>query len=51
MVPQIDKLKKEKIEFRSEMAAHESQKFAKYRVVNAGEDLKKKGTLYYVSVL
>ena len=52
VVPQIDKLKKEKIEWKSEMqAGSNQQKFAKLRVVNAGDELTKKGTLYYVSVI
>ena len=50
VVPQIDKLKKEKIEWKSEMQTT-NQKFAKYRAINAGEELANKGTLYYVSVI
>ena len=53
VIPQMDKLKKEKIELKQQMGVMRpgAQQYPKLRVVNAGEDLAKQSNLYYVSVL
>ena len=53
VIPQMDKLKAEKIELKAQMgvARPGAQQHAKLRVVGAGSELTKKDNLYYVSVL
>ena len=53
VIPQIDKLRKEKLELKQNMMIGQAgkQNFSKFMVTNAGEELSKKGNLYYVSVI
>ena len=53
VIPQMDKLKKEKIELKQQMGVMRQggQQYPKLRVVAAGEELTKQNNLYYVSVM
>ena len=53
VIPQLDKLKQEKIELKNQMIEKKTtrQQYPKMRVKAAGEDLTKKQCLYYVSVV
>jgi len=52
VIPQMDQLKREKIELKQQMGVSSvRQKYPKLRVKAAGEDLTKKSALYYVTVV